>query len=473
MTEKRQKKMKPEYPPQRSTHAMSTTALYKVVAASAAGGEREVAAAASVMNGNGVLSRMSSSSSSTSVTNATPMLQGESMISTTTRNVAGSPPPPPPPQQQSRNAAGAGGIAEHFPDDDTFRMFEFKVRKCPCTRPHDWTQCPFVHPGERARRRCPKKYNYSATPCPDFKRGACKRGDACEFAHGVFEVNLHPTRYRTSMCTEGANCTRKICFFAHKPSQLRYVDGGGNSATQCLPASVQLQLAQSLEECHNGAAAAAAAAAAADQMYCPPATMESKASTNGVSSQQQQQQPMMMRFDSGGSSSTNSSSNSISQMGIGEHQLNQQQQMQQPPPPPQQQQQQMQHAHAMLVQQQQQQQQHFQNQEYVQPRLQQQQHMQTASMEPFAAGRLSASAMAPALAMHGHERVPPTSRQGSSDSIMLKQAEYNAQLISAINRAFAPPANVASQFHMNRSRSELALDENFMRGQCMVDDLVM
>ena len=110
------------------------------------------------------------------------------------------------------SSAGSSGSAEHFPDEDFFRMYEFKVKRCPCTRPHDWTVCPFTHPGERARRRDPRVFNYSGTPCPDFKRDACKRGDACEFAHGVFETNLHPSRYRTSMCTEGARCTRKIWY---------------------------------------------------------------------------------------------------------------------------------------------------------------------------------------------------------------------------------------------------------------------
>ncbi|KAL0444295.1 UNVERIFIED_CONTAM: Zinc finger CCCH domain-containing protein 2 [Sesamum latifolium] len=36
---------------------------------------------------------------------------------------------------------------------DHFRMYEFKVRKCNRSRSHDWTDCPFAHPGEKARRR--------------------------------------------------------------------------------------------------------------------------------------------------------------------------------------------------------------------------------------------------------------------------------------------------------------------------------
>ncbi|KAG6589970.1 Zinc finger CCCH domain-containing protein 49, partial [Cucurbita argyrosperma subsp. sororia] len=104
---------------------------------------------------------------------------------------------------------------------DNFRIFEFKVRKCTRGRSHDWTECPFAHPGEKARRRDPRKYHYSGTACPDFRKGSCKKGDSCEFAHGVFECWLHPARYRTQPCKDETNCRRRVCFFAHTPEQLR------------------------------------------------------------------------------------------------------------------------------------------------------------------------------------------------------------------------------------------------------------
>jgi hypothetical protein len=104
---------------------------------------------------------------------------------------------------------------------DEFRMYEFKVRRCSRGRSHDWTDCPYAHPGEKARRRDPRRYHYSGTACPDFRKGGCKRGDACEFAHGVFECWLHPARYRTQPCKDGTACRRRVCFFAHTPDQLR------------------------------------------------------------------------------------------------------------------------------------------------------------------------------------------------------------------------------------------------------------
>ncbi|KAM1062026.1 zinc finger CCCH domain-containing protein 20-like [Malus sylvestris] len=117
---------------------------------------------------------------------------------------------------------------------DHFRMFDFKVRRCARGRSHDWTECPYAHPGEKARRRDPRKYHYSGTACPDFRKGHCKKGDTCEFAHGVFECWLHPARYRTQPCKDGTSCKRRVCFFAHTPEQLRVLPqqsprGGNNS----------------------------------------------------------------------------------------------------------------------------------------------------------------------------------------------------------------------------------------------------
>lgn len=50
---------------------------------------------------------------------------------------------------------------------------------------------------------------------------SCARGDACPYAHNVFEYWLHPTRYRTQLCNDSEKCNRKICFFAHTLEELR------------------------------------------------------------------------------------------------------------------------------------------------------------------------------------------------------------------------------------------------------------
>ncbi|KAG6409572.1 hypothetical protein SASPL_127612 [Salvia splendens] len=118
---------------------------------------------------------------------------------------------------------------------DEFRMYEFKVKRCARARSHDWTECPFAHPGEKARRRDPRVHHYSGSACPDFRRGACRRGDACEHAHGVFECWLHPARYRTQPCKDGTHCRRRVCFFAHMPEQLRILPYAADESPRSAP----------------------------------------------------------------------------------------------------------------------------------------------------------------------------------------------------------------------------------------------
>ncbi|KAA0044676.1 zinc finger CCCH domain-containing protein 54 [Cucumis melo var. makuwa] len=104
---------------------------------------------------------------------------------------------------------------------DEFRMYSYKIQRCPRNRSHDWTECPYAHRGEKAQRRDPRRFNYTAVACPAFRSGSCPKGDFCEFAHGVFEYWLHPARYRTRACNAGRFCQRKVCFFAHSPEELR------------------------------------------------------------------------------------------------------------------------------------------------------------------------------------------------------------------------------------------------------------
>ncbi|XP_057523211.1 zinc finger CCCH domain-containing protein 47-like [Amaranthus tricolor] len=113
---------------------------------------------------------------------------------------------------------------------DEFRMYCFKIKPCSRAYTHDWTECPFAHPGENARRRDPQKYQYTCVPCPEFKKGSCKKGDDCEFAHGVFESWLHPAQYRTRLCKDEIGCARKVCFFAHRKDELRPVYASTGSA---------------------------------------------------------------------------------------------------------------------------------------------------------------------------------------------------------------------------------------------------
>lgn len=109
-----------------------------------------------------------------------------------------------------------------FYRSDEFRMYIFKIARCNKKYSHDWTQCPFAHPGEKAKRRDPQQYKYAAIACIDMKKnGTCPRGDSCPYAHNVFEYWMHPTRYRTQICNDGGQCNRSVCFFAHSLDELR------------------------------------------------------------------------------------------------------------------------------------------------------------------------------------------------------------------------------------------------------------
>nr|GFC42122.1 hypothetical protein [Tanacetum cinerariifolium] len=103
---------------------------------------------------------------------------------------------------------------------DEFMMYSFKVVPCSHVHFHIWEECPFFHPGESARRRDPRKYPYSCVPCPKFRKGTCRSGDLCEYAHGTFEWWMHPAKYRTRLCNYGTGCNRNVCFFAHDQEEL-------------------------------------------------------------------------------------------------------------------------------------------------------------------------------------------------------------------------------------------------------------
>lgn len=93
---------------------------------------------------------------------------------------------------------------------DELGMYKFKVVICMRDPGHDWTRCPFAHRGERARRRHPSLH--CGETCVNYKKGYCKNGLTCEFAHGWFESWLHPHRYRTKHCKHGVNCNRRVFF---------------------------------------------------------------------------------------------------------------------------------------------------------------------------------------------------------------------------------------------------------------------
>eukprot|EP00775_Hariotina_reticulata_P010639 gene10639-10797_t len=105
---------------------------------------------------------------------------------------------------------------------EAFYLNCFKILPCSKRYAHEWTTCPFAHPGEKAKRRDPRCYNYDCEMCPAVVKGeVCELGQACPHSHHVFESWLHPQKFRTMLCKDGDSCHREVCFFAHGAEQLR------------------------------------------------------------------------------------------------------------------------------------------------------------------------------------------------------------------------------------------------------------
>ncbi|KAF6255168.1 hypothetical protein COO60DRAFT_1537054 [Scenedesmus sp. NREL 46B-D3] len=108
--------------------------------------------------------------------------------------------------------------------DDDFLQFTYKIVSCDKTWRHDYATCPFSHPGESSERRHPSAYLPfmcgSTQHSTDLKE-KCPFGTSCKYAHGHFELWLHPGRFRTKLCSLRGNCRRSVCFFAHSEAELR------------------------------------------------------------------------------------------------------------------------------------------------------------------------------------------------------------------------------------------------------------
>ena len=103
-----------------------------------------------------------------------------------------------------------------------------KVKRCPRARPHDWTQCPFAHPGEKAKRRDPRRYRYSGTACPEFRR---VRDDAV-FACLLALLSSRGSTYADVYCLLPPNLSaRTAAAAAATPAPLRTA----SSSAGCTP----------------------------------------------------------------------------------------------------------------------------------------------------------------------------------------------------------------------------------------------
>jgi hypothetical protein len=92
---------------------------------------------------------------------------------------------------------------------------------------------------------------------------------------------LHPKRFRTQMCQQGAACKRPLCFFAHNLQELRCPDGqlqrGNMPPPQDASAALEAQAASMQDMQQQQQAAAAVAAGMGAGQYVPFAVMPSAA----------------------------------------------------------------------------------------------------------------------------------------------------------------------------------------------------
>ncbi|KAF8760566.1 hypothetical protein HU200_010037 [Digitaria exilis] len=166
---------------------------------------------------------------------SSPMATGSSMLRLPATSNAGGAHPPSDPTTWLAWAHHGHRLWAGMPE--AFWAYVYKVHRCPQLSSHDWTSCPYAHKGERARRRDPRRFSYLAVPCPAFRESrqrqqlartgaapTCVHGLRCRYAHGVFELWLHPARFRTVLCEAGEGCRRRICFFAHSLAELRDED---------------------------------------------------------------------------------------------------------------------------------------------------------------------------------------------------------------------------------------------------------
>lgn len=129
-----------------------------------------------------------------------------------------------------------------------------QVEMCMLSHPHIWKTCPYVHPGEPIKRRPHSTHHPDL--CPDVKKGRmCSYGpDRCHWAHNTFESWLHPERFRTIMCRDGAKCNRAICFFAHSQAQVgaqHWLCGWWPYSNQHGPHAGVVELSGGVRCCHS------------------------------------------------------------------------------------------------------------------------------------------------------------------------------------------------------------------------------
>jgi len=117
---------------------------------------------------------------------------------------------------------------DELPRDQEFYVKFYKTVFCPFQHEHNRAGCVFAHNFQDFRRDV-RNYNYSITPCKQWKKkkevykysDGCRNGMNCKFAHGWKERDFHPSRYMKEVCDMNGSCDRPHCPFIHTELQFQ------------------------------------------------------------------------------------------------------------------------------------------------------------------------------------------------------------------------------------------------------------
>lgn len=96
-------------------------------------------------------------------------------------------------------------LDEALYESDDFRMYGYKVTRCPRRYRHDWMLCPSAHFGEKARRRYPRLYNYVGIQGRDVyeRRFLCLRTWRFRALAPSWQVPYSYVQFTCFLCVEG------------------------------------------------------------------------------------------------------------------------------------------------------------------------------------------------------------------------------------------------------------------------------
>jgi hypothetical protein len=138
-----------------------------------------------------------------------------------------------------------------------------KTKECRNDKKHDVGNCPYWHNDSDRRRNPYGTIRYTHLICEDKSKGGkggCREGDACLFAHNLFEQMFHPLKFKTIPCNRAnKGCHHAICGYYHTKEEQRRLQRRDPAAPAAAAAGSTSSTAQSTFPQRTAAAAPAPA----------------------------------------------------------------------------------------------------------------------------------------------------------------------------------------------------------------------